>query len=255
MAKKKKHVQNEKEQAFQKAAAEKRIQREEEKRREKVKTAFWTLIPLILFFLGFVVCFSISVSRMRNFELNYDKVPAVVVGYETEHIRGTHHHGSSYEYFCIYQYEYGGEVYKVRDMEAFGGTGKPVNGTEGEVYVNPDNPSDASVVGSSDWVSIIGVGLLGGSLLPLFAEAVILCELRQMRFGKQLLIFYLPAVLSMCAFLLLSWLALPRSPFSEVFIRIRSSWGFVVLAALIILVAILEGIIITRKGYKKMRRR
>lgn len=240
MAKKKKHIQTEKERLFQEKAARKRAEKAEAAKKKRIKDAWWLiLIAGVLFALslGFTVW---TVARMHNYETNYVTVKGTITDYTL------HHHSNDRHYTLIVSYAYDGQTYSFSDTAGFRARPDELIGHATNIYVNPQNPEQVKKVTTAASTSIVSaVAFPFGAAFYALGVSLLLQE-RESSYKKRVLCIWLPAFVCCVAAVLMFWIGLPHSGFGEVFSRIEGVVGFTVSGGLALFAAGLDGVVSRR---------
>ena len=246
MAKKKKHIQTEKERLFQEEAARKREEKAAAAKKKRIRDAWWLVAVAGVLFaltLGFNVW---TIARMHNFETNYVTIKGTITDYKL------HHHTSPQKrsYTLIISYTFDGQKYEFNDTAGFRAPPDDLIGHATNIYVNPQNPEQVKKVTTAQSTSIVGaVAFPFGVAFYALGVALLLQE-RESSYKKRVLYIWLPAFICCVAAVLMFWIGLPNSGFGEVFSRIDGAVGFTVSGGLVLLAAGLDGII-SKKLSKK----
>lgn len=206
------------------------------------KSAIVFLSISLALFLAFIGFFAWHTARMRDYELKYVRMQGTITGVEAHHSTSSDHHSGTYYYFVI-SYTYDGQEYSFTDRTEYKYSDYYLMGTSTEIYVNPEHPDRAERVTSSDFVSIICACFFAFFCVTYAAGMNILLSLKGSTFGKRLLFVWGAEILLGITFILLFWLGLPHSGFSEVFARIKGATGLAVISQLVMFVALLDGLI------------
>lgn len=193
-------------------------------------------------FIAFVGFFAWHTAIMRNYELNYLKTSGTIVGVEEHHSSSTHRGARTYYYFVI-SYSYDGQDYKFTDRTGHRYYTDDQIGASTVIYVNPQNPARAEKVTSSRFVSIICACFFAFFCATYAAGMNILLSIKGNSLKKRLLFVWGVEIILGIAFLLLSWLGLPKSGFGELFTRTEGAVGLTVILGLVMCVTLLDGII------------
>lgn len=251
MAKKKKHVQTEKERLFQEEAARKRAEKAAAAKRRRKKEAWGVLLiagVLIALALGFSVW---TITRMRNYETNYLTVKGTITDYKTHYSPSTKH--SNWHYSLVISYRFEGREYELSDTAGFSAPPDELIGNTTEIYVNPQNPEQAkkvSTASSPSYVSAIAFPF--GAVFYALGTALLLQE-RGSSFLKRALCIWLPLLVYSAASVLLYWVGLPYDGFGEVFSRVDGAIGYSVSGGLAVLAGIIDGAVCLRARKRAKR--
>lgn len=247
MSKKKKHIQTEKERLHQEEAARLRAEKAAAaKKRERKDRLFLLLIACVLFALsiGFTVW---TVARMHNFETNYVSMKGTITGYETRH-GGVGKYRTGRRYTLIISYSYEGQSYSFSDSVSYLARPDDMVGEKTEIYVNPQNPSQAKRVSTASTPSFVSVVAFPfGAVFYAFGMALVLQEREKLSCSNRFLYIWLPLFCCCVATVLLFWVALPHDGFGAVFSRIEGAICFTVIAGLIVAVALLDWLLSKRR--------
>lgn len=199
-------------------------------------------LALFLVFIGF---FAWRTAIMRNYEINYVKINGTIVDIESRHSSGslsTHTPSRTVYHFVIsYTYEETENTFTDRVGHNYAETGKI--GTSVKIYVNPQNPKQAEMVMSAGFVSIMCACFFAFFCVTYSAGMNIFLSIKGSTYKKRLLFVWGILIVLGVAFLLLFWLGLPYSEFSEVFARIEGAVGVTVICGIVLLVALLDVIL------------
>lgn len=245
MAKKKKHVQTEKERLFQEEAAKKRAEKAAAAKRRRKKEAWGVLLiagVLIALALGFSVW---TIARMRNYETNYFTVKGTITDYKTHHSPSSTH--SSWHYSLVISYRFEGREYRFTDTAGYPAPPDELIGNTTEVYVNPQNPEQAKRVSTASSPSFVSaIAFPFGAVFYALGTALLLQE-RGSSFLKRALCIWLPLLVYSAASVLLYWVGLPHDGFGAVFSRVDGAIGYSVSAGLAVLAAAADALITYRR--------
>lgn len=209
------------------------------------KSAFVFLSIALALFLGFIGFFIGNTLTMRSYELDFVRIEGTVTGYETHH-SSTSGHGSRTYYYLRISYEYDGEEYTFTDRTGHRYLESDVIGSSTEIYVDPQEPSRAEKVSSSDFISILCACFFAFFCVTYAVGMNLFLSTKGSSFKKRFAFVWGVDMLLGIAFLLLFRLGLPSSGFGEVFTRIEGAVGVTVVTGLVVLAASLDGLI-TRK--------
>lgn len=219
-------------------AAESARMGEEQKQEGKAKTVaaivFYTA-AFVLFVLS-VVFLGLSVARMRDYELHYERTEGTVVGHDT---RG----GSGKAYFVlVFSYSYDGEDYLLRDTRDFRGVFEEAEGMSVPLYVDPENPARAATVWSADEFSVVSAVLFAFAAVTFFVCVRLLRGPKTV--ARRILCAYLPIAVMGAAFVLFCLIGLPHG--GALFDCVRGAAGYLVIAGFSLLLAVADGLISRR---------
>lgn len=256
----KKHVQSEKERAFQEEAALKREHKRAEKARNGRKTAIVMLLVGCGFFAVFLVFFVLNVAKMHNYETNYIRTYGVVTDFKVHHVtnpKKTNH------YTPVFVYSYGGETYTATDWESYPARIQEMIGESVEIYVDPANPEHAARTDTADGFSVMATIPFAGALIAFSIGGICLVGLKGGGYVKRILFVWLPEIVLCFAFILLFATGLPHDGIAAVYSRVRGALWLTVFAGIVFAVAALDGFIVLKcrppdidsraKAYKKMQ--
>ena len=218
---------------------------------ERKQPAIVFLSISLALFLAFIGFFAWHTARMRSYELDYIKVKGTVVDIKQQHST-TDRHTRTY-YYLVISYEFEGKEYTFTDRTGYHTYESGWIGGNTNVYVNPQNPSQAERVKSSGFVSIISSCFFAFYCATYAVGMNLLLSIKGTSYKKRLLFVWGIEILLGVAFVLLCWLGLPHSSFGEIFVRIEGAVGITVVSGLVLCAALLDGII-TRKRFIKMYR-
>ena len=202
------------------------------------------LIACIAFFTWHTV-------SMRNYELNFVKSKGTVVDYEVSHSTTGGRSKTSYYYVISYTYE--GKEYKFTDRTGHNYISEADIGKTAKIYINPKAPSQAEVISSAPFISIICACFFAFFCVTYSAGMLSLLSNIGTSFGKRFLFVWGALIALAAVMVLLFWLGLPGSGFGEVFRRINGAVGIAVVSQLVLFAAIVDFALTHKFGSKKRR--
>lgn len=209
--------------------------------KEKRKSAIIFLSIAVALFLAFIGFFTWNTVRMRNYELNYDKIKGSVAGVkESSSVHGRAHR--TY-YYLVISYTFNGQEYQFTDITGHRYLTQSMIDNPVEIYVDPQNPNKAEVLTSSDFASIICACFFAFFCVAYSVGMNLLLSSKCSSFKKRCLFVWGIEVLLGTVFLLLFWLGLPHSGFGEVFVRIEGAVGVTVVTGIVLCVALIDGLL------------
>lgn len=212
--------------------------------------------PVIVFlciaaamFIAFICFFTWHTVRMRNYELNFVKSNGAVVDYKKSH--STTGGRSKTSYYYIISYNYDGKEYTFTDRKGHNYISEADIGKTARLYINPKAPSQAEVISSAPFISIISACFFAFFCVTYAAGMLSLLGNIGTSFGKRFLFVWGALIALAAVILLLFWLGLPNSGFGEVFRRINGAVGICVISQLVLLATIVDFALTHKFGSKK----
>lgn len=209
---------------------------------DKQSAIVFLSIALALF-LAFIGFFAWHTDRMRRHELEHVKIYGTVVDMETQHGNSGYKSSSRTYYYLVIAYTYDDQEYKFTDNVGNKYSVADKIGYRVEIYVDPQNPSQAERVMSAGVVSIICACFFAFFCVTYAAGMNILLSATGSSFKKRSLLVWGVEIILGLSFLLFFKLGLPHSGFGEVFARIEGAVGLTVITGLVLLVTLLDGVI------------
>lgn len=204
--------------------AEKRTARE-----KKIAAAVFLTAAAALLLIS-AVFFGLNVARMRDYENNYLRAEATVIGFYL------HGWGSGVRHSRILSYRFGEKEYELREGNAFRGVEETELGNTAEIYLNPLAPEDAVLLSEADNMSHFGAILFAFSAVT-FSIGICFVKSGRDKSLKRFLWGYLPVMLLGTAFLLLFGLGLPDGGVSPVFARFSGALWYTAVSGIAAAVA------------------
>lgn len=220
-----------------------------EKRKER-NSKIITFLVFIVLLLVSIAMFSLSIAEMYNYETNYEKIDGEITGYIRCHRTGKR---TSISYNLEISYNVDGITYKFIDSAVYFEYVDHLIGNTTKIYVSKDNPEKAVKVTTADDLSIISAPLFAVSVVA-FVFFAMLCQNLDSTFKKRFTRIWLPIFITCWIFILLCWIGLPNSNFSEIFKFIDGSVGYLVIACISVLVSIFDGFISLRHKNKTTKK-
>lgn len=197
-------------------------------------------ISLALLILSFVFTI-LQINVKRKYELECERVTAIITGVNTERVQGHTRY-----YFC-YSFEVDGNTHNVQDSSGISfwqaRNFKSYLGKQVEIYYNLKNPDKVVSVDSSDTFSLVSVTLFSFTVILYTVGAMLLLHKSTKAALKRFLFVWLPVFIIGVASALLFSLALPKGNFADVFKEICGSIGYTVIAGASILAAATDNLI------------
>lgn len=187
--------------------------------------------------------------RMRNYELNFVKAQGTVVDYKTSHSTTGGRSKTSYYYVISYTYE--GKKYEFTDRTGHSYISEADIGKTARIYINPQSPSQAEVISSAPFISIICACFFAFFCVTYAAGMLSLLSNIGTSFGKRFLFVWGALIALAAVILILFWLGLPHSGFGEVFRRINGAVGIAVVSQLVLFAAIVDAALSHKSGSTK----